>query len=119
MSVVNETNFIFLTVAKISGWCKYKKPPLSLLPSSCLRLFLLLTMETSPRFKNSLALGKQLDTLLLQFLTVNDHDDGGRTDLRNVTAAERKLSGKERHSIGLAAPGCAEVGAAFSCLLHD
>ena len=118
VAVIDKTDLIFLAVTEFLNRADIEPATFSgteFLP----QMLSVLHHRNITEIQELLALGKQLDTLLLQFLTVNDHDDGGRTDLRNVTAAERKLSGKERHRIGLAAPGCAEVGAALACLLHD
>ena len=57
-------------------------------------------------------LGKKFCSLFLQVVTVNDHDDGRRTKL--IGTAQRELTGKERHSVGFATAGRAEICAAFT-----
>ena len=60
------------------------------------------------------ALCKQLRSLLLKFIAVNDHYDRRRTDFRHIGAAECKLTGKECHSICLATASGAKIGSTFS-----
>ena len=55
----------------------------------------------------------------MKLIAVNDQNDGRRSNLRNVRTAQRKLAGKKSHGIGLAAAGCAEIGAALAAFLHN
>ncbi len=86
VAVIDKTNLIFLAVTEFLNRADIEPATFSgteVLP----QMLSVLHHRNITEIQELLALGKQLDTLLLQFLTVNDHDDGGRTDLRNVTAA--------------------------------
>ena len=65
-----------------------------------------------------LAFGEQFGPLLLEFLPVHDHHNGGRADLRHIRAAQSQLPGEKCHGIGFAATGSPEVRSAFTAFFH-
>ena len=87
MAAIDQADLILLAVTELLDRADIESAAFSgteFLP----QMLSVLYHRNIPEIQELPALGKELDPLLLQFLTVNDHDDGGRTDLRNVTTAE-------------------------------
>ena len=76
-----------------------------------------LSKEDSSRvfpYSLSIMLPICLCSLLLQLLTVNNHDDCRGTDFGNIAAALGKLTSQESHGIGFAAACRTKVGTALA-----
>ena len=107
-TVVYKTDFIVLTVAELLNGADIETTAFA-----CSEFFTenLATGNDSyfTKVQEFLTLGKEFCTLLLQFLSVNDHNDSRRTDFRHVGTTQCELTGKECHSVSLTATGSTEI----------
>ena len=75
VAAIDKTDFIFLAVTEFLDGADIESATFSgteFLP----QMLSILYHRNITEVQELLALGKQLDALLLQFLTVNNHDDG-------------------------------------------
>ena len=117
-SVVDQTDLIIFSIAELLNGTNIETAAFT----SAYFLTQSLTAGNNSdltKIQKFLALSEQLCALLLQFLTVDDHDNRRRTNFRNMRTTQRQLPCKESHGIGLAATGSTKICTTLTALLNN
>lgn len=106
------SRFYHLPGHRISGSYRYKKSPAFPYAEFLTQGIAAWDNPYLSKVQKLFTLGKKLRALLLEFVTVNNHNDGRRANLFYIGTAQSELAGKKRHRISLSAACSTEIGAA-------